>query len=296
MIAQLETAIARRTALVTDQTDALRLVDGAGDGLPGMALESYAGRWLLSTTVESIPPQVLGWLEDRGVSCYWKRLDHHQRESPRWLSGPVVALPFLIREHGVRYEISFQSGYSQGIFLDQRDNRAQVRDLMRPGLKLLNAFAYTGAFSVAAAMAGAQTTTLDLSQTYLDWAKRNFVHNQLDPAAHHFCKGDSFHWLRRFAKQGRTFDAIVLDPPTFSRDDQGKVFRAGQHFGELAALAAKVLAPGGWILCSTNFRGMTSLDFERQLLSTMPRTRAVRHSPMPRDFTDTPYLKSLWLR
>jgi 23S rRNA (cytosine1962-C5)-methyltransferase len=291
----LETAVAKRSSLLTAETDAVRLIDGAGDGLPGLFLETHAGRWLLSTTTGHIPPPVREWLRDRDVSCYWKRLDQHQKESPAPLCGPDVPEPFLIRENAIRYEISFQSGYSQGIFLDQRDNRAEVRRLMRPGLRLLNTFAYTGAFSVAAAMAGAETTTLDLSQPYLDWAKRNFSHNALDPGAHHFCKGDTFHWLRRFAKQGRTFDAIVLDPPTFSRDEKGKVFRVEENFGELAALAARVLAPGGWMLCCTNFRRMTPGEFERQLLGNLPRVLQARHSPMPPDFTDEAYLKSVWL-
>jgi 23S rRNA (cytosine1962-C5)-methyltransferase len=291
----LNAAVAKRASLLTEETDAVRLIDGAGDGLPGLFLETFAGRWLLSTTGDAVSPPVREWLRDRGVSCYWKRLDQHQKESPAHLCGPEVSEPFLIRENGVCYEISFQSGYSQGIFLDQRDNRAEVRRLMKPGLRLLNTFAYTGAFSVAAAMAGAETTTLDLSQPYLDWAKRNFCHNALDPAAHHFCKGDTFHWLRRFAKQGRCFDAIVLDPPTFSRDENGRVFRVENDFGELAALAAQVLAPGGWLLCCTNFRGMTSREFERQLSASLPRPMPARHAPMPPDFTDRAYLKSVWL-
>jgi 23S rRNA (cytosine1962-C5)-methyltransferase len=291
----LDAAVARRSPLITAETNALRLIDGAGDALPGLFLDSFDGRWLLSTTSQAIPPAVREWLRDRGVSCYWKRLDQHAKESPVHLSGPDVSEPFLIRENGICYEISFQSGYSQGIFLDQRDNRAEVRRRMAPGMKLLNTFAYTGGFSVAAAIAGAQTTTLDLSQTYLDWAKRNLSHNSLDPAAHHFCKGDTFHWLRRFSKQGRRFDGIVLDPPTFSRDEKGQVFRVENDFGELAALAAQVLAPGGWLLCCTNFRGMTPAGFERQIRSSLPRPMTARHAPMPADFTDRAYLKSVWL-
>jgi 23S rRNA (cytosine1962-C5)-methyltransferase len=290
----LEKAVARRAPLLTEETDAVRLIDGAGDGLPGVILETFAGRWLLSTS-GAIPPTVSEWLRGLGVSCYWKRLDRHQKESPVHLCGPQISEPFLIREHGVRHEVSFQSGYSQGIFLDQRDNRAEVRRRMRPGLRLLNTFAYTGAFSVAAAMAGAQTTTLDLAQPYLDWAKRNFRHNALDAAAHHFCKGDAFHWLRRFAKQGRRFDAIVLDPPTFSRDGKGRIFRIGENYGELAALAAQVLAPGGWLLCCTNFRAISPREFERLLLQCLPRPMGTSHAAMPPDFTDRPYLKSLWL-
>jgi 23S rRNA (cytosine1962-C5)-methyltransferase len=290
-----DTAVMKRQPLMGGATDALRLLDGAGDGFPGVIVETYAGRWLLSTSGGCIPPLVHAWLREQELSCYWKRLDQHQKESPALLCGPEVMEPFLIRENGIFYEVSFQSGYSQGIFLDQRDNRAEVRRLMQPGLRLLNTFAYTGAFSVAAALAGAETTTLDLSQPYIDWAKRNFTHNSLDPEAHHFCKGDTFHWLRRFAKQGRRFDAIVLDPPTFSRDKEGRVFRVEKDFGELAALAAQVLEPGGWMLCCTNYRRVSPREFGRQLLESMPRRMQARHSEMPADFTDEPYLKSVWL-
>ena len=295
MSALIDTAVSKRGFLLTEETDAVRLIDGAGDGLPGIFLETYAGRHLLSMTTGNVLPQVHDWLRTTGVSCYEKCLDQHQKQSPSLLCGPTVGEPFLIRENGVSFEISFHSGYSQGIFLDQRDNRAEIRRVMRPGLRLLNTFAYTGAFSVAAALAGAETTTLDLSQPYLDWAKRNFSHNGLDPADHHFCKGDAFHWLRRFAKQGRFFDAIVLDPPTFSRDETGRVFRAEQDFGELAALAARVLTPKGWLLCCCNFRGLSPREFERRILSSLPRPMKARHVPMPSDFTGEPYLKSLWL-
>ncbi len=295
MLDLLVSALAKRAPLLTDDTNALRLIDGAGDGLPDLVLETYADHWLLASTT-TISPQVGEWLRDHHHSCYGKRLDPHLKESPSHLCGPQVTAPFLIREHSLNYEISFQAGYSHGIFLDQRLNRAEVHRLMRPGLKLLNTFAYTGAFSVAAASAGAQTTTLDLSQTYLDWAKRNFIHNHLDPADHHFCKGDTFHWLRRFAKQGRKFDAIILDPPTFSRDDRGKVFRVEHHFGQLAALAANILTQDGWLLCCTNCRSISPREFESQLLDELPRPLRPHHARMPADFTDTPYLKSIWLQ
>lgn len=289
------TALRRRHPLPDLETNALRLIDGEGDGLPGVFLETYAGHWLVSTTGTVIPPDFAQWLRRQDHSIYWKHLDQHQKESPAHLSGPATDGAFLAKENGLNFEISFQSGYSQGIFLDQRNNRAEVRKRMAPGLRLLNTFAYTGAFSVAAASAGAETTTLDLSQPYLDWAKRNLSHNGIDPTAHHFCKGDTFNWLRRFAKQGRQFDAIVLDPPTFSRDEKGKVFRVEKDFGELAALASSVLAPGGWILCCTNFKKLPSSHFERQLLTAIPRRMKAHHAAMPSDFTGESYLKSVWL-
>jgi 23S rRNA (cytosine1962-C5)-methyltransferase len=190
----------------------------------------------------------------------------------------------------LNFEVSFSSGYSQGIFLDQRLNRAEVMQRMARGRKLLNLFSYTGGFSVAAAMAGAETTTLDLSSVYLEWAKRNFRFNGLDESEHFFCKGDAFHWLKRFAKQERIFDGIVLDPPTFSRDEKGKVFRVEKDFGELVELAKQVLAKDGWMLCCTNFRGISERDFMRMI--NMPKMQGVK---MPEDFSEDSYLKSVWV-
>lgn len=284
-------ALARRKALPLRDTNLVRLIDGAGDGLPGHILESYGPAWLLSTSGARLDPEVPRLLARHRNPLYWKRLDQHQKESPVHLDGPTVPEFFTGLENGLEARLSFSSGYSQGIFIDQRDNRATLRDLVRPGQTVLNTFAYTGFFSIAAAAAGAVTTTLDLSQVYLDWTRDNFRLNELDPADHYFCKGDTFHWLRRFAKQGRTFDYLVLDPPTFSRDDKRRVFRVEKDYAELFTLASSCLAPGGRLLACTNYRGMTLPAFLKQLPAPN-----LTPAPMPRDFTDTPYLKSVWVK
>ncbi|MEM1084631.1 MAG: class I SAM-dependent rRNA methyltransferase [Verrucomicrobiota bacterium] len=291
----LDAAIAKRRPLSDERTDAFRLVDGDGDGLPGIELEAFAGRWLVSTRDARISPELLEVFHKTGHSVYHKRLDQQQKESPVLLSGPEQLEPFIALENGARFEISFQSGYSQGIFLDQRDNRRTLRERMQPGMTLLNTFAYTGAFSVVAALGGAETTTLDLSQPYLDWAKRNFTLNDVDPATQYFCKGDTFHWLRRFAKQGRRFDAIVLDPPTFSRDKDGKVFRVEKDYGRLVELAAACLSKDGLILACTNCRQLDERAFETQVRRSLPRPIKIESAPMPFDFTGEAYLKSLWI-
>jgi 23S rRNA (cytosine1962-C5)-methyltransferase len=286
----LDVAVGKREKILSaGETNALRLVDGVGDGLPGFALEEYAGRWIAMTPGSEIAAGVKDWLKASGRSVYWKRLDQHQKESPLHLYGAAVEPTFRIRENGLKFEVSFESGYSQGIFLDQRHNRAEVMRRMAGGGKLLNLFSYTGGFSVAAAMGAAETTTLDLSAPYLEWAKRNFRINDLDDTAHHFCKGDAFHWLKRFAKQGRKFDGIVIDPPTFSRDDKGKVFRVEKDFGELAEHASAVLSKGGWMLCCTNYRGISEKDFMKMI--AMPGMTGVG---MPEDFSEEGYLKSVW--
>lgn len=297
----LDEAVKKRDGILSGgETNALRLVDGAGDRIAGFALEEYAGRWMAITPGGEIDLRIKDWLKASGRSVYWKRLDRHQKESPVHLYGAEAVATdcgetpesrsFLIMENGLHFEVSFESGYSQGIFLDQRLNRAEVMRRMAGGGKFLNLFSYTGGFSIAAARAGGETTTLDLSAVYLEWAKRNFHHNGLDDSAHHFCKGDAFHWLRRFAKQGRKFDGIVIDPPTFSRDEKGNVFRVEKDFGVLVELAAAVLAKGGWMLCCTNYRGVSEKDFMHMI--GMPGMMA---AGMPKDFPEEEYLKSVWV-
>ena len=292
-------ALALREKLLTPETNAVRLLDGEGDGYPDLFLESYAERLLLSTRHDSLlTPALKADLTDlahQSKGLYWKHLDQNQKNAPHHLAGPEINEPFSILENGIRYRIDFAAGYSQGIFLDQRDNRRRVRELTKPGDTVLNTFAYTGAFSVCAALAGATTTTLDLSQPYLEWSKENFHLNDLSPEDHYFCKGDTFHWLKRFAKQERTFNGIILDPPTFSRDKDGKVFSVEKNYGDLFALALSCLAPGGWILSSTNCRKLDEETFRRQITRHQQRGTILEAAEMPSDFTGEAYLKALWL-
>ena len=153
-------------------------------------------------------------------------------------------------------------------------------------------------------MAGARTTSLDLSKKYLEWGKRNFALNGLDPAAHDFIFGDTFDWLRRLAKKGRAFDAIVLDPPTFSQSKENGVFRVEKNFGDLVTAALPVLKPGGILLASTNAADWPP---EKFLASVEAAVRAAKRKilkqhyvPQPPDFPvsrDEPaYLKTVWVK
>ena len=299
-------ALRRRDALRADG-NCLRLLDGAGDGpeYRGLIIDDFAGRWLASTT--GGPPP--GWLRsfheaggpDAPRSVYWKVLDNRGKAGPVHWAGEAVDAPFPVRENGLLYRIDFAAGYSQGIFLDQRDNRRAVRRLAVPGTATLNCFAYTCAFSVAAAAGGGRTVSVDLSKHYLEWGRENFALNGFDHAVgagHEFFVGDVFDLLRRFERQGRRFDCVVLDPPTFSRNRDGKVFRVEADFGALVALAAPLLAAGGRLLCSTNQRSLPAPAFRRLIADGLPVPAAawrMDFAPMPPDFTGEAYLQSCWV-
>ncbi|MBQ7022455.1 MAG: class I SAM-dependent rRNA methyltransferase [Akkermansia sp.] len=284
--------IATRLEKLPPQTNAYRVSDGTE--WAGVFIDALADRLLVSVRDAAVPRSLRAQLEATGRPVYLKRLDKDVKEAPVHLCGPQLPLRFPILENGVSYMMDMSAGYSQGIFLDQRDNRARVRGLCHPGMRLLNTFSYTGAFSVCAALAGTTTTTLDLAQPCLTWCRENMELNGIDSSPHFFCKGDTLHWLDRFARQGRTFDAIVLDPPTFSRDEKGRIWRVEKDYGTLVAKAMACLSPGGWLLCTTNCRKLTHAQF-RHLVATGAPGAHLSSSPMPFDFNGEDYLKTIWV-
>ncbi len=289
----LQDIIARREEMLPPGTDAFRVVDGTL--WPGVFVDALADRLLVSLRDTALPRALRAQLGATGRPCYVKQLDKDVKLAPQYLCGPAAPEPrFTITENGVHYLMDMEAGYSQGIFLDQRDNRAELRRRCRPGMTLLNTFAYTGAFSICAALAGACTTTLDLAQPCLTWGQKNMELNGLDTSQHYFCKGDTLHWLDRFARQGRRFDAIVLDPPTFSRDAKGRIWRVESDYGRLVAKARACLAPGGFMLCTTNCRKLGDQGFRKLVAEGAPGCRQ-RTKPMPFDFDGEPYLKTIWV-
>lgn len=291
MAANLQELLAARRAMVPADSDAYRVSDGVE--WRGVFIDTLADRLLVSLRDVALPRDLEQQLRTLGRPVYLKHLERDDKAAPQQIAGEPAEARFTIRENGVAYLMDMAAGYSQGIFLDQRENRARLRRADLRGKTLLNTFSYTGAFSVCAALAGATTTTLDLAQPCLTWCKENFELNGLNPAEHYFCKGDVLHWLDRFAKQGRRFDTIVLDPPTFSRDAKGNVWRVERDYGKLVAKAAACLAPQGQMLCSTNCRKLTPAAFRAQVSAGIPGAR-LTSVPMPPDFNGEQYLKCLW--
>ncbi len=304
---------------------AYRLVHGAADGWPDLYVDRL-GDYLLAQSSQSIAGRQAELLEQlrerhRAAGVYHRLLTKHARgrgaeASPVPLFGAKAPPSFSIVENGLSYELSLQEGYSVGLFLDQRENRRRLlaghigaRFAALPGrrqdepVELLNAFAYTCGFSVAAAKRGVKTTSLDLSKKYLEWGKRNFHLNGLDPADHDFIFGDVFDWLKRLRRKGRLFDIIILDPPTFSQSKESGVFRAESDYAGLVAGAVGLLKRPGILLASTNAARLDAGEFVREVLDAARQGgRKVlfeRFTPQPLDFpisrAEPGYLKTFWL-
>jgi 23S rRNA (cytosine1962-C5)-methyltransferase len=285
-------AAEKRRMIRKTKTDALRIFDGSGDGLCGLLIDDFAGHWLVQTFDERIPALD----NDLGFhSLYWKALLKSNTFAPTHLAGEPLYAPFLVRESGLRFEIDFKAGCSPGLFLDQRSNRLKLQGLAQ-NKTVLNTFAYTCAFGVAAAVGGGATVNLDLSRHYLEWGKRNYAHNQIQNEQHDFIHGEVFDWLGRFQRHGRRFDIIILDPPTFSRDRKSKIFRVQDDYGHLVALAAKCLNRDGLLFCSTSFRTISSRDFQRILTNAIEKPVKTTPGSMPSDFSGEKYLRTVWIQ
>ena len=282
------------------------------------------GDYLLAQSEESPadePVQALSARRARGL--YFKELSRQVRQleaaqaSPRHIAGEAAPERFTVTENGLRFEVGFTEGYSVGLFLDQRDNRRRfLTNHVAAGFalhaespagtppELLNAFAYTCGFSVCAALAGARVTSLDLSRKYLDWGRRNFELNGVDPASHDFIFGDAFDWLGRLTRKGRRFNTVVLDPPTFSQSKERGRFRVEDDYGRLVTAALPLLDAGGVLLASANTARLPPEEFVRTVHEAIHgagrRVTQEHYAPQPPDFPvtrDEPaYLKTLWLR
>jgi 23S rRNA (cytosine1962-C5)-methyltransferase len=224
-------------------------------------------------------------------------LKSEERKPPVLLEGNPELPPLSqVMENGVRYWVDFSAGYSTGFFLDQRANRLYLKK--NKCRRLLNCFAYTCSFSVVAALGGAETVSLDLSGKSLARGRENFDLNCLDPAPHRFMAEDVFHGIPRLDRQGQRFDAIILDPPTFSRGKDGKAFQANRDFEDLIHLALTVAAPRARLLLSTNSTKLSVDDLKKmgRFCARASRTNAMFQDlpPLP-DLQDSFSAKSIWM-
>ena len=222
---------------------------------------------------------------------------NEEREMPKLLSGSAGEdLQTTVTERGLKFGIDFGAGYSAGLFIDQRENRRFVSGAAPK--RVLNCFAYTCAFSVAAASAGAKTISIDLSKKSLGRGRENFALNGLPTDGHQFIADDVRPVLRRLERRGDKFDMIILDPPTFSRAKGGSAFHVEKDFEELIAAALEVAAPAARILLSTNCETLTESALERMAryaLKLGRRSAESHREPAPADFPPGTAARSIWV-
>jgi 23S rRNA (cytosine1962-C5)-methyltransferase len=277
-------------ALAAGQTNAHRLWTGA-DGW----VERFGYDYLVSAVDDgvAIAAQLPGWISQLGLPAgrvFARRLVKQPGEDdkPVQLSGAEGDAKTVVFERGLKFGIDFEAGYSAGLFCDQRMNRAHLESF-RPQ-RVLNCFSYTCAFSVAAARAGAATLSLDLSRKSLDRGRENFLLNGFAGDPHRFIADDVFAVLPRLARRGEKFDTIILDPPTFSRNAKGKVFRVEKDFEMLLELALDVAEPGAWILLSTNAR-----ELDAEALTRLAGGLRCREIAPPSEYPPGAAAATLWV-
>jgi len=276
-------ALERRAPLRADaRTTAFRWMNGAADGAPGVTLDLFADVAVLSTYGEDDP----GPLASAAASVLPLRavyLKRRPREAGRIASGererrapdePLAGerVEWVdVKERGLCFRIRPGEGLAVGLYLDMREARCWVRAHSRAAT-VLNCFAYTCGFGIAARAGGAaRAVNLDLSRRALAWGEENARLNGQSPGPGELLAGDAFDWLRRLRRRGETFDGLVLDPPGFARGAR-RTFSAGRDWPALVEQATPLVAPGGWLLASCNVAALPARRFEAALAEGVRRS------------------------
>lgn len=246
-------AIGLRRALLKGITNACRLINGEGDGLPGLIVDEYADVLVVQVAtlgLDRLKPRILAWLEEgTGARAIYEqsRLPARREEGlpdfEGWVrGGPVEEVEIL--ENGLRFIVRPAGSQKTGFFLDLRAMRGLVGSLAR-GRRVLNGFSYTGAFTVAALAGGAAAVdSVDASRPAMELARRNIRLNGLAVDDRSLIVGDMFEYLRQSTS---AYDLIILDPPAFAKR-QADVARAGRGYKDINRLALGLVAPGGLLL------------------------------------------------
>jgi 23S rRNA (cytosine1962-C5)-methyltransferase len=299
---RLETAIRlRQNHAVLEDTDAYRLVNAEGDGLPGITIDRYGDYLMIQIYCSGWNPHlkmVTRLLQDmlKPAGIYEKTRPRNTREleagsdTKRYgtlLSGTPTPDRLRVKENGLTFLVSMEQGLNTGLFLDQRRNR---RDLMEraDGRRVLNLFSYTGAFSVAAAAAGARlVTSVDASAGYTGIARQNFGENHLNPKRHEFIIGDCLEVLKNLAQQKKIYDIILMDPPSFSTTSKNRFTTRGGT-SDLISAALPLLTDGGLMIASSNHQKVDVADYLKELrrgaLNTGGNLQVVSLFGQPEDF------------
>lgn len=310
---------ARIPCLLDPDVDAFRLLCDKFNGVPGLVADKFGPAIILQTHEgrfvggDDRVRRIAKWyVRTLGATAIYLKRSVKGRDrvmdddSELGVATPLLGEPLpaeiTIREGGLLFLIRPYQGYAAGLFLDQRDNRRRVRE-MAAGKQVLNLFAYTCGFSVAAAAGGATwTVSVDISAKALEWGRRNLAANGIDPQNHGFIRSEVFDYLKRARRQTLAFDLIVLDAPTFARSKRpARTFSVAEDLRRLIAEATAVLAPRGTMLVSVNNRTCSARWLREQIAAAADdagRPFQITATPaLPLDFAvDPDHAKSAFVR
>ncbi|MBN1583157.1 MAG: class I SAM-dependent rRNA methyltransferase [Anaerolineae bacterium] len=286
---------------LSEGTTAFRVLYGEGDGMPGVVVDLYNDYAVLQSYTDSldvIVPWVVEGLRDcidlKGVL----RRDPSGRVQTLWGRSPGPEV--IVQENGLRLGVNLIAGQKTGLFLDHRENR-QYLEAWCKSKRILNCFAYTGAFSLYAIRGGAsEVTGVDIAPQTAEATRRNFELNGFEPDAHPVIVADCFDLLEQYASQDRSFDLIILDPPSLAQSKKSR-HAAIRAYTRLNQLAMCCLPPGGHLAtasCTSQvspqaFRdllGEASARAGKRFLILHEAGHAIDH-PVPAHFPEGRYLK-----
>jgi 23S rRNA (cytosine1962-C5)-methyltransferase len=295
-------------------SDGVRLVHGESDGVPGFIVDRYGdtlvAQFLAAGAERWKPVLAQALLRHTALGRLYERSDASSRgleglpERTGWVSGEGPT-ELVIREHEWRLSLDIATGHKTGFYLDQRDSRGKFAAYARR-LRLqrvLNCYCYTGGFTVAALAGGAaRVTSIDSSAPALERAQANVALNGFDAARCEFLDADVNASLRRFIDEGRTFDAIVLDPPKLAHT-AAHAERAARAYKDINRLALRLLEPGG-VLFTYSCSGGIGADLFHKIVASAgadagvdgyigERMGAAPDHPMTLAFPEGEYLKGL---
>jgi 23S rRNA (cytosine1962-C5)-methyltransferase len=310
---RLERALALREALPARRhTNALRLVHGESDGLPGLIVDRYADvlvAQFLAAGVERWRDPILDTLSElTAAEAIFERSDAEVRRLEAlparigFARGNRNASRCPIVEYGLNFRVDVEQGQKTGFFLDQRENRQRVRELAA-GREVLDGFCYTGGFSIAALAGGAsRITAIESSAPALEVARENLAANPFDAARVQFVQGDVFAQLRALRDRAAQFQMVILDPPKFA-PSAAQVKNAARAYKDINLLAFKLLAPGG-LLATFSCSGGVSAELFQSIVAgaaldagadakIVERFGAAADHPIALEFPEGEYLKGL---
>ena len=312
---RIERALALREALPARRhTNALRLVHGESDGLPGLIVDRYADvlvAQFLAAGVERWRDPILDTLSElTAAEAIFERSDAEVRKLEAlparvgFARGNRNASRCPIVEYGLNFRVDVEQGQKTGFFLDQRENRQRVRELAA-GREVLDGFSYTGGFSIAALAGGAsRITAIERSAPALEVARENLAANPFDASKVQFVQGDVFAQLRTLRDRAAKFQMVVLDPPKFA-PGAAQVKNAARAYKDINLLAFKLLAPGG-LLATFSCSGGVSAELFQSIVAgaaldagadakIVERFGAAADHPVALEFPEGEYLKGLLL-